>query len=460
MSNDIIFGASMKTPAIQGPEWQIDFQPFRARGNGIELTKLPTNRTVELLRILVAHQGRWLNRDSIARKIWGEEDMIKTRASMRQALAMLRKAFQPTEVILVEGNHLALAVPVSKTNVDRTIESCCQIRSNESPTTQFESNLDYYRMAKETGDPELLLDAMVSSSTTITIPVKDLRDLSQHLESRLPANHPGQTWCAYFLGYSDILLGRYKDAKSRFCTLRNLSKAENDDQMFWESSVYLSFCATELARPDKAWHVANEARSGVNRSTHPVAYYRLTHAMGAALAHAGHSLRGVEMIEVAAEGLRKVAEPIHRAHTCSNLYLFAAQNGFRHVAEVSKLEAIEAADLAADWRSREAVRVGEMVEAIRDERLDHAKSKAQQLITNSKKHECRQFQVYAYEGLAEVAIKEDNYDDANEFYSMAINNRLAHGFHGTLQERRRLRQMAETLARNVANPKRNDVRLF
>src|SRR5690606_30127383 len=112
MRRDMTFGASMKTPATPVPDWQIAFHPFRACGNGIELTKLPTTKTVELLRILIANQGVWLNRDVVARKLWGQVDMIKTRASMRQALAMLRKAFRPFEVVSSKGDCITLAISV------------------------------------------------------------------------------------------------------------------------------------------------------------------------------------------------------------------------------------------------------------------------------------------------------------------------------------------------------------
>jgi len=213
--------------------------------------------------------------------------------------------------------------------------------------------------------------------------------------------------------------------------------------------MFQSMLFTELAMPKQSIALAEAGQKLFSLSKDPASYARFSHARGVALVHAGHAGLGIPVLAEAAELLRHHGNDVDRAHCFSNLYLFAQDSQYRHVAEEAHIEATQWTSAAQDWRCIGACTYGDMLGSLRTGRYEVAEGYAHKILDFSVKNECAPFRAYALEGLAEIAIARGDWPDASRALRGAIANRRMQGFRASVIERRRLRSLAETIRPNL-----------
>jgi DNA-binding SARP family transcriptional activator/TolB-like protein len=104
------------SPSVRGGE-AIEIRllgPMQIRMDGIEIARLP-RKTRALLAYLIVRRGVAIPRESIAGLLWGGRSEDQARASLRQSLSLIRKAFGPA------ADTVLTATRESVTFVDRNV---------------------------------------------------------------------------------------------------------------------------------------------------------------------------------------------------------------------------------------------------------------------------------------------------------------------------------------------------
>ncbi len=91
---------------------------FEARLPGGKAVKVPTRKAEQLIACLALAPGSQATREKLAGLLWSERADEQARASLRQALASLRKAFQGVEPFPIAADGERIALNLEATEVD------------------------------------------------------------------------------------------------------------------------------------------------------------------------------------------------------------------------------------------------------------------------------------------------------------------------------------------------------
>lgn len=446
------------------PTWKFQFSlPFRVEGPDIVVDFLPTAKTIRVLELLVAANGSWLERDGIAYELWPGHNLSKSRANLRQALATIRKAFRPHDIIEAEATLLRVNLD-SVEHDGRAIKNLVVGSSPGGPRQdQLEDDISR-ELTRDTpahhldllirsiiqAHPDRALDLLAAApDIALTLPTASLRSHAQFTARLVSTTHAAYGWAKYFVAYSDLLVGRYQDGVGHLQEARQHAIQTADRNLYIQSLMFLSFAYTELGLAKMAVNLADEGLQQVSVTRRSAEYAKLTHAKGAAYVHAGRASRGVPLMLEAASILRSEGKEIERAHCFSNLYVFARESNFTEVAEFARQEATQWAACSSDWRSAAACTYGDMIGYVRRGEYDLAQNHARALQATAIEWGCIPFNAYASEGFAQVSLMRGEFQAAAAQLAEALTNRRIQGFRASVAERAKLRNLANEILAHI-----------
>ncbi len=446
------------------PTWKFQFShPLRVEGPDIVVDFLPTVKTLRVLEILVAANGKWLERDAIADELWPSHNPSKSRANLRQALATIRKTFRPHDII--ESDATLLRVNLESVEHDGKASKNLTLESNRKGIHhEFFDDEIAQELALDTpahhldllirsiirAHPDRALDLLAAApDIALTLPTASLRSHAHFTVRMVSREHAAYGWAKYFVAYSDLLVGRYQDGVQHLHEARQHAVNTADRNLYIESLMFLSFAHTELGMAQKAVKLAEEGLNHASVTRRTAEFAKLTHAKGAAYVHAGRASRGVPLMLEAANVLRNEGKDIERAHCFSNLYLFAQEFNFKEIAEFARQEATQWAACSSDWRSAAACTYGDLIGCVRNGEYDLAQSHATSLEKTAIQYGCIPFRAYASEGLAQVSYKQGDYRAAAGQLADALTNRRIQGFRASVAERAKLRNLASEILAHI-----------
>jgi DNA-binding winged helix-turn-helix (wHTH) protein len=157
--------------------FEVDRERYQLRSGSrtIKLEHIP----LELLFLLLEHQGKLVNREQIVARLWCDESFLDTERSINTAIRKARKALgddprRPRFIETVVGKGYRFIAPLEQEDPPREIESDVPLAARADHRDGSEIRLRGFSVEAAAGPPILTCEVVVSNIHLGRIPLIEL----------------------------------------------------------------------------------------------------------------------------------------------------------------------------------------------------------------------------------------------------------------------------------------------